>query len=223
MLPPASTLYIGSVGADTYADTLRSACTAAGVRTEYHISPSNPTGRCGVIITGHHRSMVTHLAAANDYQLSHLQSPPIWALATAARVYFVGGYHLTVCPDAAMALAHSAARANKIFVLSLSAPFIAQFFTEALDATVPFWDYVLGNEEEVRAYAEGHGWGTGDVRAIAKRMAGLPKENARRKRVVVVTQGTEETVVAVEGEGEVRGFGVREVEEGKIVDTNGAG
>lgn len=75
----------------------------------------------------------------------------------------------------------------------------------------------------MRAYAESQRWGTTDVREIATRMAALPKENARRKRVVVVTQGTEETVVAVQGEERVRAFEVREVEKGRIVDTNGAG
>jgi adenosine kinase len=32
----------------------------------------------------------------------------------AARVYFVGGYHLTVCPEAVMALAEEAAAKNKV-------------------------------------------------------------------------------------------------------------
>merc|ERR1712000_425844 len=37
--------------------------TARGV--EYMIDRSTPTGKCGVVITGHHRTMCTHLAAAN--------------------------------------------------------------------------------------------------------------------------------------------------------------
>ncbi|KAA6411985.1 MAG: adenosine kinase [Lasallia pustulata] len=167
--------------------------------------------------------MVTHLAAANDYAVSHLRSPDVWALVQQARVYFVGGYHLTVCPAAVMALAHEAAEKDKVFMLSLSAPFIAQFFKAQLDETSGFWDYVVGNEEEVRAYAEGCGWGTKEVGEIARRMAELPKVNGGRKRVVVVTQGTEETVVAVQGEGGVRAFKVHEVEKERIVDTNGAG
>ena len=122
-----------------------------------------------------------------------------------------------------MALAHEAAEREKVFVLSLSAPFIARFFTERLEATAGFWDYVVGNEEEARAYAEVKGWAVGGVREVARRMAELPKVNKGRKRVVVVTQGTEETVVAVQGEEGVRTFGVREVEKGRIVDTNGAG
>ena len=167
--------------------------------------------------------MVTHLAAANEYKLEHLESPEIWKLVQQARFYFVGGYHLTVCPPAVMALAKEAARENKVFMLSLSAPFIPQFFKEPLDATAPYWDYVVGNETEIAAYADGHGLKGKGVREVARYMAELPKENKQRKRVVVVTQGTEETVVAVQGEEGVRSYKVTEVGKEEICDTNGAG
>jgi adenosine kinase len=226
ILPPSSVLYIGCVGSDQYASHLRSACAQAGLRVEYQLSPSNsPTGRCGVIITGQNRSMCTHLAAANDYKLSHLQSPEIWKLVQQAKVYYVGGYHLTVCPEAAMALAKEAAKENKIFVLSLSAPFIPQFFKTQVDETAPYWDYVIGNETEARSWAGVHDEckEKEDVKVIARHLTELPKENRERKRVVVVTQGTDETVLAVQGEEGVRTFKVREIGTQEICDTNGAG
>ena len=168
--------------------------------------------------------MVTHLAAANDYQLSHLQSPKIWSQIQAAEVFFVGGYHLTVCPEAAIALAKEAASANKIFMLSLSAPFIPQFFKQQVDDTAPYWDYVVGNESEARSYAASHDLGTEDVTVIARKMVDLPgKVNGKRKRVAIITQGTEETVVAIQGEENVKLYPIRPIAERDIVDTNGAG
>lgn len=167
--------------------------------------------------------MCTHLAAANEYQLSHLQSPEVWKLVQQAKVYFVGGYHLTVCVPAIMALAEEAAREDKVFVMSLSAPFIPLFFKEPLEKTSGFWDYVVGNETEARSWAEARGEETRDVKVIARLMAELPKVNGGRKRTVVITQGTESTVVAVQGEGEVREFGIKEVRKEEICDTNGAG
>jgi len=114
MLPPRSVLYIGCVGRDRYADILASACRDAGLRTEYRVDDAQPTGRCGVIITGNDRSMCTHLAAANEYKLDHLRSPPVWDAVQKARVYYVGGYHLTVCVPAVMALAEEAAGRDKV-------------------------------------------------------------------------------------------------------------
>jgi adenosine kinase len=110
MLPPSSVVYIGCVGRDKYAETLRKACDEAGLATEYRIDDEQPTGRCGVVITGHDRSMCTDLAAANCYKIDHLKQPRIWDLVEKAKVYYVGGFHLTVCVEAIMALAEEAAK-----------------------------------------------------------------------------------------------------------------
>jgi adenosine kinase len=122
-----------------------------------------------------------------------------------------------------MELCKQAATRNKPLVLSLSAPFIPQFFKDPLDASAPYWDYVIGNETEAAAYAESHGLGTTDVKEIAKALANLPKENGERKRVAIVTQGTEPTIVAVQGEDEVKVYPVHLIAKEEINDTTGAG
>lgn len=61
------------------------------------------------------------------------------------------------------------------------------------------------------------------MREIARHMAELPKENDKRKRTVVITQGTEPTVVAVQGEQDVKEYEVHEIAKEKICDTTGAG
>ena len=105
------------MGSDSYADTLRASCKQAGVRAEYLVDETYPTGRCGVVITGKDRSLCTDLGAANHYKLEHLKQPAIWEIVESAQIYFVGGYHLTVCPEAALALAQEAASKNKVGVL----------------------------------------------------------------------------------------------------------
>ncbi|KAI4095632.1 MAG: hypothetical protein LQ344_001563 [Seirophora lacunosa] len=226
ILPPSTVLYIGCVGQDDYAAQLRSACAAAGLRVEYRVDDTQPTGRCGVLINGSNRSLCTHLAAANEYKLEHLQSPEIWPLVEKAQFYYVGGFHLTVCVPAIMALAkEAAAKPDKTFIMNLSAPFIPQFFKQQLDETSPYWDYVIGNETEALAWAEAQG---GEIKGkgideIATYMAGLKKANEARKRVVVITQGTDPTVVAVQGEGKPREYPVRTIAKEEIYDTNGAG
>ena len=167
--------------------------------------------------------MCTDLAAANNYAMDHLERSDIWALAENAEAFYIGGYHFTVCPAAIMKLAKEAASKNKIFALSLSAPFIPQFFKDPLDESAPYWDYIIGNETEAAAYAESHSLGTTDLREIAKALANLPKENTQRKRVAIITQGTDPTLVAIQGEDAVKEYPVRAIEPAKINDTNGAG
>ena len=58
--------------------------------------------------------MVTDLAAANHYKLEHLKSPNIWELVKNANFFYVGGFHLTVCVPAILALAEHAAETNKV-------------------------------------------------------------------------------------------------------------
>jgi len=168
--------------------------------------------------------MVTDLAAANHYKLEHLKSPEVWSYVENAKIYYVGGYHLTVCVPAILALGEHAAETNKIFTMNLSAPFLPQSFKEQLDSVAPYWDYLIGNESEALAYSESHGLGTEDITAIAQSIAGLPKKNSSRPRTVVITQGTDPTIVVTGGPNPiVEVYPVRPIEAKDIVDTNGAG
>lgn len=95
ILPPNSVVYLGGAGDDKYSAILHDAVKAAGLRVEYRVDPTNPTGRCGAIITGHNRSLCTDLGAANHYDLDHLKKPEIWSLVENAEAYYVGGFHFT--------------------------------------------------------------------------------------------------------------------------------
>lgn len=111
-------------------------------------------------------------------------------------------------------------------MLSLSAPFIPQFFKDQVDQVMPYTDYVFCNETEAASYSASHNWGTEDVTDIAKKLAQLPKKNTARPRVAIVTQGTLPTIAAIaqpNGGVEVKEFSVREISKDAINDTNGAG
>ncbi|ODQ56201.1 pfkB family carbohydrate kinase [Saitoella complicata NRRL Y-17804] len=222
VLPPKSTVYVGCVGKDKFAEQLHAANEREGLRTEYLVDESTPTGKCGVVITGNNRSLVTDLAAANNYKLEHLKSPEIWKLVENAEFFYVGGFHLTVCVDAIKALGEHAAETNKTFVMNLSAPFLCQFFKDGMDAVTPYWDYILGNESEAAAWAEAHGLETTSVQEIAEHIAALPKANNKRERTVVFTQGAESVIVARPGK-ETVVYPVPKLSDDEIVDTNGAG
>jgi len=156
ILSPNSVVFFGCVGKDKYADILQEANKEAGLAVRYRYDEKTPTGRCGVIITGHNRSMCTDLAAANLYKIEHLKEN--WSVVENSKAYFVGGYHLTVSVPSILALAEEAA-----------------------------------------------------------------KKNSQRKRVAIITQGTEPTVIAVQGEDSVKSYPVHQIGKDEIVDTTGAG
>lgn len=82
---------------------------------------------------------------------------------------------------------------------------------------------MIGNETEATSYADSHDLNTHDIPAIAKHLANLPKKNGQRKRVAIITQGTDPTVVAVQGEGDAKSYPVHPIGKEEIVDTTGAG
>ncbi|KAM9908681.1 hypothetical protein OXX79_000230 [Metschnikowia pulcherrima] len=227
LLPADSVVYFGSVGKDVYADKLNEANAQYGLKTLYQVQENTATGKCAALITGKHRSLVTDLAAANEFTPSHLQKPENWKFVENGKFYYIGGFHLTVSPEAIQLLGQHAAENNKTFILNFSAPFIAQFFKDPLDASIPYCDYIIANESEAAAYAESHGLDTTDVTEIAKHVAKLPKANTQKPRTVVFTQGTEPTITVTYHAGQdsfdVNTFPVRELPQEQVVDTNGAG
>jgi pfkB family carbohydrate kinase len=113
----------------------------------------------------------------------------------------------------------------QVFALNLSAPFIPQFFKVQLEQVFPYCDFVIGNESEAAAWASATGLlDKDDIPAIAKSIAALPKANPSRPRTVVITQGSNSTiVVSATNPDKPSTFPVDRLTDEQIVDTNGAG
>ncbi|KAF7729561.1 hypothetical protein EC973_004236 [Apophysomyces ossiformis] len=221
-LPSNSAVYLGAVSDDQFAEVMKKAAEDDGLHTNYMVNKEIATGTCACLITGHNRSLVANLAAAETFKLEWLQQTENWSLIENAKYYYFGGFFLSHDGGygSALAVSKHAAENNKIFTINLSAPFLSQFFKDRFDAVIKNTDILFGNEDEARTYATQSGWNTDDVKEIAKKLAKLEKSNSR-PRIVVITQGAEETVYAVGDE--VKTVPVNKVDPKEIVDCNGAG
>jgi len=213
--------YMGCVGRDDSSKILEDKAKEAGVTVSYQYSEDKPTGRCAVLITGEDRSLVTKLDAANHFTANHLETKENWDLVTKANVVYSAGFFLTVSVDSMLKVAKNCAANNKTYCINLSAPFLCQFFKDQMMSVLPYTDIVFGNETEAAAYSEVHNLDTSDVGEIALKVASLPKENGSTGRLVVITQGAGEVVVAQQGK--LVKFPVEPLDSSNIVDTNGAG
>ena len=54
--------------------------------SRYQETSEYPTGKCAVLITGHDRSLVTNLEAANHFTVDHLDAAENWAVVSCAFV-----------------------------------------------------------------------------------------------------------------------------------------
>jgi adenosine kinase len=216
-----ATSYVGCVGKDKVGEQLKSCASADGVAVHYLEDDKEPTGTCAVLVLNKERSLVTSLAAANAYKKDHFDSAHIQAVVEKAQYFYSAGFFLTVSPPTLMAIGEHCAKTNKIMSMNISAPFIAQFFTDPLLAAIPFCDYLFGNESEAEALGEKLGYEDKSVKNVALQISKMDKTNSKRSRVVVITQGASSTVVAQDGK--VREYAVPKLEAEKIVDVNGAG
>ena len=101
------TSYIGAVGKDAYAKTLKDNAEASGVHVEY-MEDEAATGTCAVLITGNNRSLVANISAANNYKESHLDTTGM-PLVEKAKIYYIAGFFITVSPPSIMKVRRSKA------------------------------------------------------------------------------------------------------------------
>jgi len=175
-----------------------------------------------VLINKKERSLVAYLAACSNYKISHLLSDPIKPVWENASIIYTTGYFLgPVSPDSILHLAKHAHENNKTFCVNISAPFVCEFFNDQLMSIMPYVDFLFGNESEALAFAKKHGYEDDSPTATVVKLADLPKENKKKPRHAIVTQGKNPTLVAVNGK--LTSYKVDLVPNEKIVDLNGAG
>jgi adenosine kinase len=211
--------YIGCVGNDENGKTLKAAAEKDGVVTHYLVDETIPTGTCAVLVKEKERSLVANLGAAEAYKESHLESSEIKAALETTKFIYATSFFLTHSAPVVLKLAQHAHQHNKQFLLNLSAPFLIQFFWEKMEPVLPYTDVIFGNETEAAALGERLGWGE-DLETIALKMSEYKKEG-NNKRLVIFTQGANQTLVAHNGK--VSKFTPLKVDSNEIVDTNGAG
>jgi adenosine kinase len=214
-----ATSYMGCIGKDEFGEKLQEACKTDGVNALYLIDEA-ATGTCATCILDKERTLVTNLSAANNYKVDHLKAN--MAVLEKAKVVYSAGFFMTVCQEAMEIASKHCLDEGKAYCLNLSAPFLMEVppFKAFLTKILPYVDFLFGNETEAACFAKTEKWTETDIPSIAKKIAELPKEGSK-PRTVVITQGSDDTVVVVKGE--VTKYPVIKLNPKKIVDTNGAG
>lgn len=215
-------IFMGCVGRDTFSEILKEKAKEDGVNVRYQYTEKKPTGTCAVILTngGQSRSLCANLAAATAFTINHIKEPENSKIIEDANYYYVTGFFLIVSPDTALELARKAAQNNKLFILNLSASYICFDFKQHLLPLLPYIDILFGNETEATAFSQICDFGTTDVAQIALTISEIPKNN-QRKRLVIITQGENPVIAARDGV--IKQFPVKKLPAEKIIDTNGAG
>jgi len=219
---PGASAYMGCVGEDDYANKMKEALKTDGVNALYMVDKATPTGTCAVCITGNDRSLVANLSAANNYKAAHLQEASNWSVLSATKIIYSAGFFVTVSPESIELASKEAMKTGATYCMNLSAPFLMQVppFKACFVKTIPYVDFLFGNETEARTWADTEGWESQDVAFIATRLSLIPSAKGKHRHVVI-TQGADSTIIAHNGK--CTEYPIVKLDKSKIVDTNGAG
>lgn len=218
---PQVSIFFGCVGTDDYSKKLEEKARKDGVDVRYQYSESTPTGTCGVLITGYHRSLCANLAAANCFTIDHINLPENRKCIENAEYFYISGFFLTVSPPSIQAIAKHALAHDRLFMMNLSAPFLSELFKEPMMDAMPYVDIIFGNETEAVTFAKEQNFNTENLHEIALKICKLPKQNEKRERVAIITQGSDAVLLAQNGS--ITEIPVKKLDQDRICDTNGAG
>merc|ERR1712046_138978 len=154
--------------------------------------------------------------------MGHVKKPENMKIVQEAKIIYSAGFFITVSTESMKLAQAEAAKSGAKYCLNLSAPFLMQVppFKAFILESLPNVDYLFCNETEAATFAETEGWETTDVKFIATRLSLVPLAKGG-KRTVVITQGCDPTVVAINGQ--VTQYPIIALPKEKLVDTNGAG
>ncbi|CAL5422357.1 unnamed protein product [Camellia sinensis] len=213
---PGATSYIGCIENEKFGEEMKKNSKLGGVNVHYYKDESAPTGTCVVCVVGGERSLVANLSAANCYKSEHFTRPENWALVEKAKYFYIAPFFLTVSIESILLVAEHAAANKKVFMMNLYAPFICEFFNDALEKILPYMDFVFGNETDARTFSKVRGWETENVEEVALKISQWPKASRTHKRITEITQG--DPVVVADG-GKVKLFPVIWLTKEKLVNS----
>lgn len=89
---PKICVFFGCVGTDDFSKILEQRALKDGVNVRYQHNDIEPTGTCGVLVTGIKRSLCAHLAAANQFTIDHIHLPENKKLIDNAHYFYITVY-----------------------------------------------------------------------------------------------------------------------------------
>uniref|UniRef100_A0A1I8EEL8 Adenosine kinase n=1 Tax=Wuchereria bancrofti TaxID=6293 RepID=A0A1I8EEL8_WUCBA len=213
---PNRSVLFGCIGDGHYGDILRQKTQEIGLRIYYQVKEKQKTGT----------SLCAHLAAANLFTIDHLEKPESRVLIETAQYFYISVNLSTTL---------------KVFATNLAAPFVLKYFRDEFLGVLPYVDILFGNERESKAFADANNYNTHELQQInmqdkkkrtnkqinnyllyATIVNIMLKINEKHQRIVILTQGSDPTIVYQNGNNDAVKYPVKKLKHEEIVDTNGA-
>ena len=143
---------LGAIGQDNYKDKIMNALKSAGVIPLLQPIPNISTSRCGVGICQKERCLLPHIKASNCLTDEFVKEHEDEIFNNDALL--IEGYFLQERYELCKYLCNMFKRAKKMIILTLSAVFMVQSHREKIMEIAQNSDMIVGNLEEIEAFAE---------------------------------------------------------------------
>ena len=222
---PNSCLYFGSIADDDRGNVLKSSLDSEKIEYDFSITDETYTGACAVVVVDNERSLCADLSACLKYKTSHLEAH--LERIKDYKIIYTTGFFITSNAEALLKLAEFASENDILFSFNLSAVFLLQIAKDSFVSVLPYVDLLFGNEDEIDTFSTMFEVGSTDRKEIAKYIAKMDKKNTKKPRTVIITQGSEDTIVAIHdfenNVTTVNTYSIPVLTKEEIVDTNSAG
>jgi len=104
-----------------------------------------------------------------------------------SKIIYTSAFFITSNNEALIEVAKYAATANKPLGFNLSACFLIEFNTEAVNSAIEYADYVFCNEDEAKKFGEVNKIEFTTLRDVAVAIVRWNKINTLRSRTVIIT------------------------------------
>lgn len=204
-----------------------------GCCSRYAKQPSQPTGRVVALINGDSRSLAAHLGAAQRYSVDDFQTQGNAKLFQEISVAYIEGFFITHSFEVGLEVTRLCKTHGVTVVLNISGTYVAENCPEELLAMASAVDLLIGNANELKAFAKVMDLNCDDVLGLAMEVHSKlwtydPSQKLKLEimkkfgKTLVITQG-KDPVLCVYGRGNIITFNVPLLNPDLMKDSTGAG
>lgn len=128
---------------------------------------SQPTGRVVALINGDSRSLAAHLGAAQHYSVDDFQTQRNAKLFQEISVVYIEGFFITHSFEVGLEVTRLCKTHGVTVVLNISGTYVAENCPEELLAMASAADLLMGNANELKAFAKVMDLNCDDVLGLA--------------------------------------------------------
>jgi adenosine kinase len=224
ILKQEKVMFVGSIGQDPNGNFITSSLEKEGIIFQKEILPRERTSTVIVLVHDTERAFYSDLASSNKISVSHFVN--IGQSINNSKIFYADAYLLGTRFDLFEQIYKTGYAGQATMSIGLASENIIRDNCDKLISLIPYLDMIFCNKIEIETLKTCMGKDDLDSIDFLKDIMLMDKKNKEKSRIIVMTQSTEDTIIATfdfKNDIEFIRVPVKALDKSMIVDTNGAG